>query len=152
MALMTVFHGSGDVVEAPEIRVGRYTKDFGPGFYCTTLREQAERWAQRAKVPRVNTYRVRLNDSLDIKEFESMTEEWLDFIIACRHGEPHSHDVVIGAMANDQVYNYISDYMDGALTREQFWALAKFKYPTHQIAFCSDKALETLEFVRCEEV
>ncbi|MEE0706056.1 MAG: DUF3990 domain-containing protein [Adlercreutzia sp.] len=152
MALMTVFHGSGDVVDTPEIRIGRYTKDFGPGFYCTMLREQAERWARRAKVPRVNTYRVRLNDSLDIKEFESMTEEWLDFIIACRHGEPHNHDVVIGAMANDQVYNYISDYMDGALTRDQFWALAKFKYPTHQIAFCSDKALETLEFVRCEEV
>ena len=46
MALMTVYHGSGDVVAAPEIRVGRYTKDFGPGFYCTVIREQAERWAQ----------------------------------------------------------------------------------------------------------
>ena len=41
MALMTVYHGSGDVVAAPEIRVGRYTKDFGPGFYCTVIREQA---------------------------------------------------------------------------------------------------------------
>lgn len=37
MALMTVYHGSGDVVAAPEIRVGRYTKDFGPGFYCTVI-------------------------------------------------------------------------------------------------------------------
>ena len=34
MALMTVFHGSGERVERPEIRIGRYTKDFGPGF-CT---------------------------------------------------------------------------------------------------------------------
>ena len=50
MALMTVYHGSGDVVAAPEIRVGRYTKDFGPGFYCTVIREQAERWAQRMPV------------------------------------------------------------------------------------------------------
>lgn len=40
MALMTVYHGSGDVVAAPEIRVGRYTKDFGPGFYCTVIRER----------------------------------------------------------------------------------------------------------------
>lgn len=81
-----------------------------------------------------------------------MTEEWLDFIVACRHGEPHGHDIVIGAMANDQIYNFISDYIDGAITRDQFWALAKFKYPTHQICFCTDKALECLSFVHCEEV
>ena len=152
MALMTVFHGSGSQVERPEIRIGRYTKDFGPGFYCTILREQAERWARRFDTPRVNTYTVRLLDGLDILEFPDMTEEWLDFIIACRHGEPHNHDVVIGAMANDQIYNFVSDYMDGAITREQFWALAKFKYPTHQICLCSDRALKCLNFVHCEEV
>ena len=81
-----------------------------------------------------------------------MTEEWLDFIIACRHGEPHDYDIVIGAMANDQIYNYIADYMDGVITREQFWVLARFKYPTHQINFCSDGALECLEFVSAREV
>lgn len=84
MALMTVYHGSGDVVAAPEIRVGRYTKDFGPGFYCTVIREQAERWAQRMPVPRVNTYVVRFAQGLDILEFPEMSEEWLDFIVACR--------------------------------------------------------------------
>ena len=65
---------------------------------------------------------------------------------------PHAHDIVIGAMANDQVYNYISDFVDGVLTRDQFWSLARFKYPMHQIAFCSDAALSCLQFVRCEEV
>lgn len=152
MALMTVFHGSGDVVEQPQILYGRYTKDFGPGFYCMVIREQAERWASRKPVPRVNAYTVRLSDNLKVLEFPEMTDEWLDFIVACRHGVPHDYDVVIGAMANDQVYNYVADFVDGALTREQFWALAKFKYPTHQIAFCSEAALESLEFVGCEEV
>lgn len=42
--------------------------------------------------------------------------------------------------------------MEGILTREQFWAMAKFKYPTHQINFCSEKALKCLEFVSSEEV
>ena len=81
-----------------------------------------------------------------------MTEGWLDFIIACRHGEPHNHDIVIGAMANDQIYNYIADYMDGILTREQFWVMAKFKYPTHQINFCTSEALKCLEYVSSEAV
>ena len=49
-------------------------------------------------------------------------------------------------MADDQIYNYVSDYMDGSITREQFWVLAKFKYPTHQINFCSKEALKCLEY------
>ena len=33
MALMTVYHGGYQPVEKPEIRVNKYTKDFGAGFY-----------------------------------------------------------------------------------------------------------------------
>jgi hypothetical protein len=36
---------------------------------------------------------------------------------------------------------------DGILTREQFWVLAKFKHPTHQICFCNEKVLKTLQFI-----
>ncbi|MBS6196586.1 MAG: DUF3990 domain-containing protein [Clostridiales bacterium] len=152
MGKMTVFHGTYTSVIHPVIITGRNTKDFGPGFYCTILREQAERWAKRYDTPIVCTYTVRLNTNLKILEFREMTEEWLDFIIACRHGKPHNYDIVIGAMANDQIYNYISDYIDGIITREQFWSMARFKYPTHQINFCSPDALRCLEYVTSEEV
>ena len=152
MGKMTVYHGSYTIVEQPKIIVGRTTKDFGTGFYCTIIREQAERWAKRYDTPIVNTYTVRMDTRLNILEFKDMTEEWLDFIIACRHGKPHSYDIVIGVMANDQIYNFIADYMDGSITREQFWAMARFKYPTHQINFCTDKALDCLSFVAGEEV
>ena len=99
----------------------------------------------------VSIYEVRLNTHLNIKEFKDMTDEWLDFIIDCRSGKPHQYDIVIGAMANDQIYNYVSDYIDGAITREQFWVLAKFKYPTHQINFCTREALKCLEYRGYEE-
>ena len=152
MGKMTVYHGSFTIVKQPQIIIGRNTKDFGAGFYCTVIREQAERWAKRYDTPVVNTYTVRLDTKLNILEFKEMTEEWLDFLIACRHGIAHKYDIVIGAMANDQIYNYIADYMDGIITREQFWSLAKFKYPTHQINFCTPKALECLTFVTGEEL
>ena len=42
---------------------------------------------------------------------------------------------------------YVEDYIAGAISREAFWELAKFKVPTHQIAFCTEKALSTLSFV-----
>ena len=44
MAIMTVYHGGYQAVEKPEIRKGRNTKDFGTGFYCTIIKEQAQRW------------------------------------------------------------------------------------------------------------
>lgn len=152
MGKMTVYHGGYMPVEHPKIIVGRNTKDFGPGFYCTMLREQAERWARRYDTAFVSVYEVRLDASLRMLEFPEMTEEWLDFITACRYGTPHDYDIVIGAMANDQIYNFVSDYMDGILTREQFWALAKFKYPTHQMNFCTDRALGCLAFRGAQEV
>ena len=147
---MTVYHGGYQPVDKPEIRKDRNTKDFGTGFYCSVIKEQAERWARRYDTKVVSIYDVRLNEKLNIKEFKEMTEEWLDFIIDCRSGKSHTYDIVIGAMAGDQIYNYISDYMDGVITREQFWVLAKFRYPTHQIVFCSDNALQCLKYRDCE--
>lgn len=152
MGKMLVYQGSYTEVQQPRIIVGRNTKDFGTGFYCTVIKEQAERWAKRYATPVVNIYSLLINEKLDILEFREMTDEWLDFMIACRSGKPHQHDIVIGAMANDQIYNYVSDYIDGVITREQFWMLAKFKYPTHQINFCSDQALSCLTFYKSEAV
>lgn len=152
MAKMTVYHGCFMPVIHPEIRVGRNTKDFGTGFYCTIIKEQAQRWAKRYDTKIVSVYEVRLDSDLRIKEFEGMTDEWLDFIINCRGGKSHDYDIVIGAMADDQIYNFISDYMDGTITREQFWVLAKFKYPTHKINFCTNEALNCLEYRGFEEV
>ena len=152
MGKMTVYHGSYTVVKEPKVVKSRNTKDFGNGFYCTIIREQAERCARRYETPMVNVYTVRMDESLKILEFSDMTEEWLDFIIDCRHGNTHDYDIVIGSMANDQIYNFIADYMDGIITREQFWVLARIKYPTHQINFCTSKAIECLEFVSSEEV
>lgn len=32
---MKIYHGSDIEVKNPEIRTGKFTKDFGEGFYCT---------------------------------------------------------------------------------------------------------------------
>lgn len=50
------------------------------------------------------------------------------------------------------IYNYVEDYLDGKITKEDFLQLAKFKHPTHQISFHTIKALSCLEYVNTEEV
>ncbi|WP_288593716.1 DUF3990 domain-containing protein [uncultured Victivallis sp.] len=149
---MIVYHGGYCEIRTPEIKPAWNHKDFGSGFYCTELLPQAERWSRRFDTPVVSAYDYTPNPELDILAFDRMTEEWLDFIVACRNGKPHSHDIVTGAMANDQIWNYVADFISGILTREQFWVLAKFKHPTHQIAFCSEKALASLKFQNSWEV
>ena len=148
MSKQVVYNGSNCKVDKPEIRTGKYTKDFGNGFYCTILKEQAKKWAKKYKTPVLNLYEYDEEPNLKIKEFTIMTEEWLDFIVSCRNGKEHGYDIVIGAMADDQVYNYVTDLIAGNITREAFWELAKFKHPTHQIAFCTEKSLKTIKFIK----
>ena len=145
--MQVIYHGSYCKIENPRIVDGKYTKDFGTGFYCTILEEQAKKWAEKFQTSIINMYEYEQNFSLKIKEFSLMTEEWLDFIIECRSGNKHNYDIVIGAMADDQVYNYISDFMRGNITRSAFWELAKFRHPTHQIAFCTSEALKCIKFI-----
>ena len=150
---MILYHGSREVVKTPEVRILRYSKDFYFGFYCTLMREQAKRWAVRFSGKGiVNEYEYVQGISLKMLNFPEMTEEWLDFIIDCRRGKSHDYDIVEGPMANDTIFNYIQDFIDGKISRSAFWELAKFKKPTHQISFHTARALETLTFKAAYEV
>ncbi len=150
---MILYHGSKAIVESPEIRIQRYNKDFYFGFYCTLYPEQAVRWATRFDgVGYLNAYEYTPNESLRIKQFPEMSEEWLDFIVACRLGHPHDYDIVEGPMADDTIFNYVQNFADGKISREAFWALARFKKPTHQISFHTARALTCLTFVKAEVI
>jgi len=143
---MEIYHGSQVVVKKPEIRIGKYNKDFSFGFYCTFYEKQAVRWATRFGEGIVNKYEYKEDNSLNVLSFENMTEEWLDFVVNCRSGKGHDYDIVEGPIADDIIYTYVQDFLDGIISREAFWALAKFKYPTHQICFNTEEALKTLTF------
>ncbi len=150
---MILYHGSKMIVESPEIRIAKYNKDFYFGFYCTLLPEQAIRWATRFNgTGYLNEYLYTPNEHLNVKIFPEMTEEWLDFIVSCRLGHSHNYDIVEGPMADDTIFNYVQNFVDGKISREAFWALAKFKKPTHQISFHTARALTALSFVKGSEV
>lgn len=147
-----IYHGSSVIVEAPEIRRTGYAKDFSWGFYCTKSKEQAIRWAGRHSVGCVNQYSYTQQEGLKVLSFPQMSDDWLDFIAACRSGQDHDYDIVEGPMADDTVWTYVNDFLAGEISREAFWVLAKFKYPTHQVCFHTPRALKCLEFEGSETV
>lgn len=148
-----LYHASGQVVEFPEIRISRYTKDFSWGFYCTEDYKQAKKWAKRVgsrpnNIPIINHYTYNENKDLSILKFKEINDGWLDFIARCRAGEVHDYDIVEGPMADDTVWDYAADYINGSISRKAFWELAKFRHPTHQISFHTMRALKCLSFER----
>lgn len=142
-----LYHGSNVIVQNPEVLINGYYKDFGYGFYCTNLEKQARRWAFTRKGNTViNKYNYIKNENLKVCTFLNMSEEWLQFVVECRLGKEHNFDIVEGPMADDQIWDYVEDYMANNISKSAFWELVKFKYPTHQIVFCTEDALKTLHF------
>ena len=140
-----MYHGSNVVVTNPKILINGHYKDFGYGFNCTNIERQAKRWALTRKGESiVNRYEYKENEGLNICIFKEMSEEWLEFVVDCRRGKEHNYDIVEGPMADDQIWDYVEDYIVGNITKTAFWELVKFKYPTHQIVFCTEGALKTL--------
>ncbi len=142
-----LFHGSNIIVSNPKIVINGNYKDFGYGFYCTNIEKQAIRWAFTKKGNSVvSEYVFSEIFHLNIKTFSEMSEDWLQFVVDCRTGKEHTYDIVEGPMADDQIWDYVEDFVENRISKLAFWELVKFKHPTHQIVFCTEKALEAITF------
>ena len=111
---MIVYHGSSVEVEKPDLKHSRSVLDFGCGFYTTPLYEQAAKWSSRFKRRGADgiisryTLDEKALEELKILEFDSYSEDWLDFILTCRRGQDTTdYDIVIGGVANDKVFNTV---------------------------------------------
>lgn len=143
------YQGDNKVLDEPKIYLDGSYKDFGYGFYCTNFEKQAKRWALTKKNKHVvNVYSYTENENLNCLLFKEMSDVWLDFVVSSRQGIRHEYDIVEGPMADDTIWNYVDDFARGLISRTAFWELVKFKYPTHQIVFCTEAALKCLEYDR----
>ena len=161
---MTLYHGSYMSVTAPLTGVGRSELDFGPGFYVTNLREQAERWARRVCViravdtPVLSTYsfdETLLPSNVRRLRLEHYNQEWLDFIVSSGRGEKPwlGYDIIEGGVANDQVIDTVEDYYTGRITAEQAIGQLRFAKPTHQMCISSQVIVDQcLHFLTDEPV
>ena len=57
---------------------------------------------------------------LKVLNFDSYSEEWLNFILKCRTGtDTTDYDIVIGGVANDKVFNTVELYFDHLIDKEE---------------------------------
>jgi hypothetical protein len=153
---MQLFHASNIEIKQPEI-INRFkTLDFGTGFYTTSNKEQAEIFAykiysrrKKEGFPTVNAYEF--NDKaleLNTLIFDLPSEKWLDFVVYNRKfGRKEDYDLIIGPVANDDVFSVIALYESGNLTKNEAIERFKIKSLYNQYLFCNKKALSNLTFM-----
>jgi hypothetical protein len=154
---MILYHGSTEIVEKPRIIAGNKFLDFGYGFYTTTSKEQALRWA-KIKRKRIRSAKSYLNiyeidDSIlsnplfSVLSFDNPSREWVEFVIKNRRGNAtHNYDMVLGPVANDTLYRTFTFYESGVLTLEETIKRLKVSELSDQLSFHSERALEKLTF------
>ena len=151
---MILFHGGTDTVEKPKIISSSVGRDFGVGFYCTDIRDQAEKWARRQGRVRkqtayLNTYefdndRVRCN----LKSFNDYSLEWLVLVVTCRKNPQYNHgfDIVYGKIANDDVGETVQAVLNGLMPMDFALEKLAFMPSNNQYCFCTERSLMQLVF------
>ena len=161
---MIVYHGTTLEIKEPKIIENEIGRDFGFAFYTTDIEEQAIRWAvRRAKILNrksetlhraiVNVYEWTKTGKLNEKHFDGASMEWLEMVVKCRGDVSfkHGYDIVAGKIANDNVGETVSYVMQGIMRKEDAIERLKFEKINNQIAFCSERALKELKFIKSFE-
>lgn len=161
---MLLYHGSTMAVRKPIVNRGRGKTDFGKGFYTTTSREQAEKWAQIKRDRMgdeahaiVSVFElddaVLNNPAYHTRHFDGATAEWLDFVVGNRRGEVHHNfDLIMGPVANDKLYATITLYENGILDANAAIEQLNTHQLFDQLSFHTTKACKLLTFVETFEL
>ena len=154
---MLLYHGSNMTVDKPRLVAQNRYLDFGFGFYTTASHEQAVSFARKVAdrrkrgAPTLNTYSV--DEAVAFREcrllrFDGPDGAWLDFVAANRQGtyQGMQYDLILGAVADDDVYRTLALYMSGILDREETLKRLKIKKLFSQLVFATEKSLQYLHF------
>lgn len=153
---MKAYHGSFIEVSKPDINHSRKKVDFGIGFYVTPIEEQARNWCRqyilRNKSGIVNVYNFdeRAYKECSSIQFDSYSEEWLDFVFECRRGQDRSnYEIVSGGVANDKVFDTVELYFDGLISKIDAIGRLAYEKPNFQVCLRTNRVIdEYLHFER----
>lgn len=161
---MILFHGSNVLVEKPVLISANRTLDFGHGFYTTTSKEQAYKWAKiksrRENIDKgfISIYNVQENlfkeKNLNVRIFRGASKSWLEFVLDNRIKQMYRHDfdIVKGCVADDRVYACLNAFENRFMDFETAIKELKTFKLDDQVSFHTEKALEYLKFIDYEEV
>lgn len=159
---MILYHGTNLNIEKIDLKLCRPYKDFGKGFYLTTIKEQATKMALRTSKlyggdPVIISYEIRDDflslSELNIKNFGRKTSaDWAKFVMNNRNRTfkdiksfecnlDNKYDIVAGPIANDDMVMLFRKFENEDITFDALLKKMTYRDMTNQYSFHSEKAV-----------
>lgn len=170
MSIVTLYHGSPNIIEKPIFGMGKAYNDYGRGFYCTEQIELAKEWAcGEGTDGYANHYEIE-TDGLKILNLMSDDYNilnWLAILMTYRKArlsapiarsgreylltnflpELDEYDVVVGYRADDSYFSFARAFVSNTISLEQLGYAMRLGKLGEQFVLKSEKAFERIRFV-----
>lgn len=167
--LITLYHGSEQLVEEPTFGKGKKNNDFGLGFYCTKSEDLAKEWAVSSlRNGFANRYTLDTEylNILNLNSPDYTILNWIAVLVEhrlfsvrtpiARRAKKYlidnfginvnAFDIVTGYRADDSYFDYAESFLNNAISVEQLAAAMKLGKLGEQIVLKSQFAFSRIRF------
>lgn len=167
--IITVYHGSNQVIEKPTFGKGRKNNDFGYGFYCTESNELAKEWAVSSLHGGFSNRYTLDTQYLKILNLNSPDYTILNWIaVLVQHRlfaiktpvanrakqylienfgiNVNAYDLITGYRADDSYFDYAEAFLNNGITVEQLAHAMQLGKLGEQIVIKSEFAFSKIKF------
>ena len=167
--LITIYHGSPQIVDTPTFGLGRKHNDFGLGFYCTESNELAKEWAVSSLRDGFSNRYTLDTEYLRILKLNSPDYTILNWMavlaehrlfsirtpIARRAKQylteyfginVNAYDLITGYRADDSYFDFAEAFLNNAITVEQLSRAMRLGKLGEQIVLKSQFAFSKIKY------
>ncbi len=167
--IITIYHGSKQIVEIPVCGMGRKNNDFGLGFYCTENINLAKEWAVSALNDGfANRYTLDTENLniLNLNTSEYTILNWIAVLVEhrlfniktpiARRAKQYlidnfginvnAYDLIIGYRADDSYFDFAEAFLNNTITVEQLSRAMRLGKLGEQIVLKSQFAFSKISY------
>ena len=167
--IMTIYHGSEQIVEVPTFGLGRKNNDFGLGFYCTESEELAKEWAVssiRSGFSNRYTLDTEYLNNLNLNSPDYTILNWIAVLVELRlfsiktpvarrakrylidnfGVNVNAFDLITGYRADDSYFDYAESFLNNGISVEQLARAMRLGKLGEQIVIKSKFAFSLLKY------
>ena len=167
--IITIFHGSEQIVETPEFGLGRKNNDFGLGFYCTESEDLAKEWAVSSlRNGFANRYTLDTEylNILNLNSPDYTILNWIAVLVehrlfsiktpVARRAKRYlidnfgvnvnAYDLITGYRADDSYFDYAESFLNNGISVEQLARAMRLGKLGEQIVLKSKFAFDRIRY------
>ena len=167
--IITIFHGSEQIVETPEFGLGRKNNDFGLGFYCTENEDLAKEWAVSSlRNGFANRYTLDTEylNVLNLNSPDYTILNWIAVLVehrlfsiktpVARRAKRYlidnfgvnvnAYDLITGYRADDSYFDYAESFLNNGISVEQLARAMRLGKLGEQIVLKSKFAFDRIRY------